>query len=67
MRPGYTACVRWHGVLTHDTEVQPILDDSSIACAIPKAWDDEKYWQIGIYQLQHSAFGLDGQSLRVTL
>ncbi|WP_448092189.1 hypothetical protein [Pseudomonas lini] len=41
MRPGYTVRVRWHGVLTHDTEVLPILDESSIAFAIPKAWDDE--------------------------
>ncbi|MHC8342973.1 hypothetical protein [Pseudomonas sp. RT6P73] len=38
MTTGYTARVRWHGVITHDTAIKPILNDSSIPFDIPETW-----------------------------
>lgn len=43
MAPGYTVRVRWHGVMVRDTEIQPILDDSSMSFAIARQWVTENF------------------------
>ncbi|WP_339453635.1 hypothetical protein [Pseudomonas sp. EA_5y_Pfl2_R50] len=41
MTTGFTAKVRWHGIVVRDTESKPILNDSSIPFSIPASWVSE--------------------------
>lgn len=41
MPPGYTAKVRWHGVVIRETETKPIQSSSSVAFDIPASWVSE--------------------------
>lgn len=57
MTRGYTVRVRWHGVVVHDTETQPILNDSSMSFAIPPIWITENLGKTVVINYSHHRSG----------